>query len=46
MYNCRQINESKEEKRQNLLIDYKNDGYIPVFSLKISNYLLNLSKEP
>lgn len=45
VYKQQQINEYEDEKRQNLLADYENDGYIPLFPLKISNYSVNLGEK-
>ncbi len=44
MYKRRRINESEDEERQDLLVDYENDGYILLLPLKISNRLVNLGK--
>ena len=45
MYKHQQINESGDEERQDLLADYENDRYIPLYFLKVSNCLVNLGKE-
>ena len=44
IYKDWQINESENEERPNLPIDYKNDGYIPLLFLKILNCPVNLDK--
>ena len=44
VYKRRQINESEDEKRQDLPVDYENDGYISIPPLKVSNCLVNLGK--
>ncbi len=44
MYKRRQINESEDDERQDLLAHYKNDGYISFPFLKVSNRLLNLGE--
>lgn len=44
IYNRRQINESEDEERQDLLVDYENDRYILLLPLKVSNRLLNLGE--
>lgn len=42
IYKHRQINKSEDKERQDLLADYKNDGYILFPPPKVSNRLLNL----
>lgn len=45
VYKRRQINESSNEEKQNLPVDYENDGYIPLPSpFKVSNCLVNLGE--
>ncbi len=44
MYKYQQINESEDKDKQDLLVDYKKDGHIPLLPLKVSNRLVNLSK--
>lgn len=45
MYKGQQINESEDEKSQNLLTDYENNRYILFSPLKVSNHPVNLGKE-
>ena len=44
VYKRRQINESEDEKKQDLPADYKNDEYILLPALKILNCPVNLRK--
>ena len=41
VYKRQQINKSEDKKKQNLLIDNKNNGYISLPPLKVSNCLVN-----
>ncbi len=45
VYKRRQINVSRDEERQNLSIDYENNGYIPFLPLKVSNCPINLGEK-
>lgn len=45
VYKYWQITENENEKRQDLPIDYENNKYTPLPSLKIINCSINLSKE-
>ncbi len=44
MYKRRQINESKDEERQDLSANYENGRYIPLPPLKILNRPVNLGE--